>query len=176
MMAPSPGSWSVVQVYRFVTGSYNAGVAGQTVQWDCTSPDWRLHYTTTPEAYCWNDYLAALAQIPPDVTVTDPASVAEAVNPDPVPPQLSVDQGPPVFTRVTTATFSFSSSTPRSWFTCALDDAAAQVCTSPFTVASLTPGAHVLHVVATGADGLSSGPTDWKWKVGAKQPPGTPGG
>lgn len=74
MMQPGPGEWRVVQAYRFVEGrraeGYNA--------WDCTGTDWRRHWTSRPELYCLEDFLAAVDRIPASVTVTDPATVAEA--------------------------------------------------------------------------------------------------
>jgi len=67
-----PGEWSVVQMYRFVTGSNSTG----PLTWDCTSANWQDHWTSKTEAYCYNDFLSALDQIPSGVTVTDPATVA----------------------------------------------------------------------------------------------------
>ncbi len=73
LMAPGPEQWSIVQLYRFVEGSKLTGVD----RWDCTSSDWRNHYTSRPELYCYNDYLSAIDTIPTNVSVTDPATVAE---------------------------------------------------------------------------------------------------
>lgn len=74
LMSPAPGVWRTVQLYRFVEG---ASVAPGN-QWDCTSADWRQHWTSRPEVYCWVDYLSALDRIPAGVTVTDPLTVAVA--------------------------------------------------------------------------------------------------
>jgi hypothetical protein len=63
------GQWMAIQVYRLVAG---AGAA-----WDCTSADWRAHWTTQHETYCWNDLLAALQTMPAGTVVTDPATVAQ---------------------------------------------------------------------------------------------------
>lgn len=76
-MHPTAGQWSIVQPYKMITGSYRPGAtSGQT--WDCTSPNWRDHYTSISETYCWNDFLAALKTIAAGVTVTDPATVAQS--------------------------------------------------------------------------------------------------
>jgi hypothetical protein len=63
-----PSQWITLQTYLLVTGS-RAGL------WDCTSPDWRQHWTYDTERYCWDDYLSIVSSIPAGVTVTDPASV-----------------------------------------------------------------------------------------------------
>ncbi len=63
--------WITLQTYLLVTGS-RAGL------WDCTSPDWRQHWTYDTERYCWNDYVSIVSSIPAGVTVTDPASVGAA--------------------------------------------------------------------------------------------------
>ncbi len=77
LMHPAPGQWSVVQMYKFVDGS-RANAGDGTAYWDCTSPDWRAHYTSIVELYCWTDFLAALDQRSSDAVITDPTSVAEA--------------------------------------------------------------------------------------------------
>ena len=74
LMQPGAGEWSVVQTYRFVTGAHSS----PTFDWDCTSADPNLHWVNNAELYCFDDFLWALDQIPPDVVVTDPATVAEA--------------------------------------------------------------------------------------------------
>lgn len=74
---PQAGQWSVVQMYKFVEGSYNTG-ATSGPRWDCTSPNWQNHYTSVSETYCWNDFLTALKTIPAGVTITDPATVAQS--------------------------------------------------------------------------------------------------
>ena len=66
-----PDQWITLQSYVLVDGA----VPGK---WDCTSPDWHAHWTYDAERYCWNDYLSIVKSIPPNVVVTDPASVAKA--------------------------------------------------------------------------------------------------
>jgi hypothetical protein len=69
--------WFNFQGYRFVTGSYGSlGRAG--MNWDCTAADWRAHWASASELYCWVDYKRVLNAIPDTVVVTDPAGVAEA--------------------------------------------------------------------------------------------------
>ena len=69
--------WFNLQAYRFVTGA-RGPLGGAGMRWDCTSPDWRAHWASASELYCWVDYKRILNAIPPEVVVTDPASVAEA--------------------------------------------------------------------------------------------------
>lgn len=69
--------WFNLQAYRFVTGARGTlGASG--MNWDCTSPDWRAHWASASELYCWVDYKRILNAIPAGVVVTDPATVAEA--------------------------------------------------------------------------------------------------
>lgn len=70
----SSGQWAVVQFHKLVSGSNLSG----TVRWDCTASDWRLHFTSRTEMYCWNDYQRVLNAIPAGAIVTDPATVARA--------------------------------------------------------------------------------------------------
>jgi hypothetical protein len=162
MMTVGSGEWSIVQMYTFVTGSFNVGGTG--LQWDCTSPDWHAHFTTDTEAYCWNDYLAALASLPAGVTVADPATVAQAFVPDNAVPTATITAGPASPTNQTSATFTFSSSETRSWFQCSLDGAAAQVCDSGVTYSSLPDGPHTFALTATDAYG-NIGTANWNWTV-----------
>ena len=72
-----PDRWFNLQGYRFVTGAYGSLDRGG-MNWDCTGPDWRAHWASASELYCWVDYRRILNAIPDTVVVTDPASVAEA--------------------------------------------------------------------------------------------------
>jgi len=69
--------WLNLQGYRFVTGAYGS-LGRPGMNWDCTSPDWRAHWASASELYCWVDYQRILNAIPETVLVTDPATVAEA--------------------------------------------------------------------------------------------------
>lgn len=71
LAALQTGHWFILQAYVLVTGS-------KPGQWDCTSPDWRAHWTSDYERYCWTDYLELLGAVPPAAIVTDPKTVAEA--------------------------------------------------------------------------------------------------
>jgi hypothetical protein len=77
-MSVSPGSWFNVQFYRFVTGSYSSSHSS----WDCSSPDWREHWVSRNELYCYDDFLrvmdAAQAAVASGVVLADPHSVAVA--------------------------------------------------------------------------------------------------
>ena len=73
------GEWAVVQFHKLVSGSKLSG----TVRWDCRESDWRLHFTSRTEMYCWNDYQRVLNAIPAGAVVTDPVTVARAWNANP---------------------------------------------------------------------------------------------
>jgi hypothetical protein len=68
------GQWAVVQFHKLVQGAKLSG----RVRWDCTASDWRRHYTSRTEMYCWNDYVKILNAIPDAAVVTDPATVARS--------------------------------------------------------------------------------------------------
>jgi hypothetical protein len=77
LMSVGPDRWFNVQAYRFVVGA--RGVLGRSgMNWDCRSSDWRAHWASASELYCWVDYKRILNAIPEGVVVTDPATVAEA--------------------------------------------------------------------------------------------------
>ena len=70
----TPGSWSTLQFYRFVTGTSSPGTA---MQWNCTGPE-NTHWTSDAEMYCVRDFVRVLDAIPSTVTVSDPATIATA--------------------------------------------------------------------------------------------------
>jgi hypothetical protein len=71
-------TWYALQFYRFVRGAY----AGARHAWNCTSDDWRKHFTSHSELYCYRDFLLVMDALERamrrGVIVTDPATVAEA--------------------------------------------------------------------------------------------------
>jgi hypothetical protein len=69
--------WLNLQFYRLVRGR-RGGVSGSGQRWDCRSTDWRLHWTSRQELYCYKDFLRILDAVPDTVVVTDPAGVATA--------------------------------------------------------------------------------------------------
>ncbi len=70
----TPGAWSTLQFYRFVTGVSSPGTV---MQWNCSGPE-NTHWTSDAEIYCIRDFVRVLDAIPSTVRVTDPATVAEA--------------------------------------------------------------------------------------------------
>lgn len=86
--------------------------------------------------------------------------------PDTTPPETTIGTGPADPTGATSATFTFSSSEPGSTFTCSADGAAAQPCTSPWTLTGVATGSHTVAVVATDAAGNTDPtPAQWSWTV-----------
>ena len=57
MMDQQPNRWFSVQFYRFVTGTYHGG---SKWTWDCRGTDWRRHYTSQWELYCYGDFLRVM--------------------------------------------------------------------------------------------------------------------
>lgn len=74
LLAPNPGTYALVQFYRFVAGSGSVG----RLAWDCTSRSSADHWTSEGEVYCWNDYQRAISMVSPLANPVDPATVAEA--------------------------------------------------------------------------------------------------
>jgi hypothetical protein len=68
------GKWVLMQWYKLVSGSYH----DQWISWDCTSTNPANHWSNNPEDYCYNDFLNVINSISKTLTVTDPASVAQA--------------------------------------------------------------------------------------------------
>jgi hypothetical protein len=79
-------------------------------------------------------------------------------------PTVSITSGPDEFTTQTSATLTFESDAPAATFTCARDGAAAEPCTSPYTVSGLADGPHAVEVVAR-AGGRDSEPARREWTV-----------
>jgi hypothetical protein len=67
--------WTIIQWYRFVTGK-SGSVSSGSPSWDCTSSDWRQHWTNTPELYCYNDALSVMDNLNPGAAVVNPAQMA----------------------------------------------------------------------------------------------------
>lgn len=65
------GQWVLVQGYTYVTGS-SPGL------FDCTSADWRAHWTLRPEMWCWNDFQTVITSVADDVLRVTPDEVAAA--------------------------------------------------------------------------------------------------
>jgi hypothetical protein len=70
LFRPSANQYGVAQFYVLIEGV--------TANWDCTSPDWRDHWTKIEETYCRVDALAAIDARTPTAINTHPAVVAEA--------------------------------------------------------------------------------------------------
>ena len=74
----APDTWYAMQFYRFVQGSYRSA----DFTWDCTSSDWRAHFTSHDELYCYNDFLTVMDALETamanGVVVADPETVANA--------------------------------------------------------------------------------------------------
>jgi hypothetical protein len=124
LMNPGAGRAGAVQFYRFVSGSY--GRLGQTPAWDCTSSDWKQHWTSASELYCYNDFLqvanAAQTAVAGGVINADPAAIAlaqgrdmSAGQPPSPPPMVSITMSR---TELSAADFSNGETKP-----CVRDDA-----------------------------------------------------
>ncbi|HYJ60697.1 MAG TPA: hypothetical protein VE032_04450 [Actinomycetota bacterium] len=80
MTAAGPGTWFSVQFYRFVRGAHH-GSSRWT--WDCRGRDWRRHYTSQAELYCYGDFLRVMRRLRENVAAgrtidASPGRVARA--------------------------------------------------------------------------------------------------
>ena len=75
--ALTSGKWLTMQAFILVKGINPPGAA---FQWDCRSPNARLHWTTDNERYCLRDWKMVVAAIAArqDIIVTDPLTVGVA--------------------------------------------------------------------------------------------------
>ncbi len=96
LMNVAGDEWVVVQMYKLVTGT--CATTTKTcggLGWNCDGA-WQTHWTSKPELYCYDDYMSAVATIPANVLIVDPAAVAEAWNLNPA----VTDKTTPVVTAV----------------------------------------------------------------------------
>jgi hypothetical protein len=92
---------------------------------------------------------------------------------DTTPPDTAITSGPPPFTNVTDATFSFSSSEPGSTFQCQIDIYAWFTCVPPWWYPGFTYGAHTFRVRAVDpASNVDPSPASATWTVAAPTSPG----
>jgi hypothetical protein len=69
------GHWLDFQFYRLVTGS---NLTGTGPTWDCTSSNWRQHWTSDGELFCYTDFTRIMKALPSSATITDPQTVGVA--------------------------------------------------------------------------------------------------
>lgn len=84
---------------------------------------------------------------------------------DTTPPPTPEVSGPSSPSGFTSATVTFSSSEPGVTFTCSIDGATAQPCTSPLSLSGLSDGAHTVEVRSYDAAGNGSAPETVSWDV-----------
>ena len=92
---------------------------------------------------------------------------------DTTPPETTIDSGPSGTVASRNATFDFSSDEPGSSFSCSLDGAAGEACTSPATYSGLADGSHTFSVAATdGSANTDPTPASRTWTIEAGAPAG----
>ncbi|MFL5358524.1 Ig-like domain-containing protein [Archangium sp.] len=98
---------------------------------------------------------------------SSPASPERAFTVDTTAPETAIDSGPSSRrTDKGEATFTFSSTEPRSSFACGLDGADFTACASPLTLEGLGAGAHRLRVVARDVAGnVDKSPAEYSWTL-----------
>jgi hypothetical protein len=80
-------------------------------------------------------------------------------------PIATVTSGPASPATSTAATFVFTSDTSGSTFTCALDGAAPQPCSSPLNYTGLAPGPHLVSFQPTGPTGIVGTAVPYAWDI-----------
>jgi len=87
---------------------------------------------------------------------------------DTVPPETVISSGPPALTRLTGASFGFSSIEPGTTFSCRLDTSSWAPCTTPASYSTIPPGGHTFEVLAQDLAGNSDPtPAIWNWTITA---------
>jgi hypothetical protein len=90
---------------------------------------------------------------------------------DTAPPQTTIDSGPSGPTSDPSPSFTFSADEAGSTFQCRVDSATFAPCSSPYTAASLSDGAHSFEVRATdGAGNVDSSPASRSFTVDTSPP------
>jgi IPT/TIG domain/Bacterial Ig domain len=155
LMNVAGDEWVVIQVYKLVTGSSSGAVA-----WNCNGA-WQTHWTSLGEMYCYDDFMAAVDSIPPNVLTVDPASVAASWNSNPTVTQKPV----PLVQGISPASGPFGTAVTvtGSGFTGAAGVAFGANQATSFTVDSdsqitvtCPPGAGSVDVVVTTTKGISA--------------------
>ncbi|HEX7171171.1 MAG TPA: DNRLRE domain-containing protein, partial [Candidatus Limnocylindria bacterium] len=91
---------------------------------------------------------------------------------DTIPPETTIESGPPDPSASADATFAFDAGEPGSTFACALDVGAFSPCTSPATYSGLADGTHTFEVQATDpAANTDPTPASWSWTIDTSVPP-----
>ena len=85
-------------------------------------------------------------------------------------PNTTITSAPAALTSATTASFSFTSNTAASTFSCTLDGTVA-ACTSPAAYSGLAPGSHTFSVAATANGQTDLTPAQAGWRVDTSPPP-----
>ncbi|MBN1210154.1 MAG: Ig-like domain repeat protein [Myxococcaceae bacterium] len=98
---------------------------------------------------------------------TGPPAPPRTFTLDTTSPETTIDSGPPSRrTQKGEATFTFSSTEPRSTFACSLDDADFTPCASPLTLEALGAGTHRLRVSARDVAGnVDKSPAEYTWTL-----------
>jgi hypothetical protein len=131
----------------------------------CTSP-----HTTTPLSDGAHVFEVRAKDV---ATNVDPTPASRSFTVDTTPPQTTIDSGPSGPTNDSTPSFTFSADEAGSTFQCGVDSATFNPCSSPYTAAPLSDGAHVFEVRATdGAGNVDASPASRSFDVETTADPG----
>jgi hypothetical protein len=80
-----------------------------------------------------------------ELSYTSPGTISILLS---VPPETTIDSGPPALTNDSTPTFTFFSNDPNATFQCRVDGGSFAACSSPHTRSALSDGSHTFEVRA----------------------------
>ena len=91
------------------------------------------------------------------------------------PVDTTIDSGPAALTNAATATFAFHAGDSSATFSCTLDQAAQEPCTSPVTYSNLGDGNHTFTVAAAVGGATDTTPASRSWTIDTTPPPAPTG-
>ena len=150
-------------LYRDGTRIATAGVNATSAKFG--TPEYR-QYVLGVQALKTGGETSTITVEPRWVTVS--VSIPDEPTPPPPAPNITLTQQPTNPTQATSATFAWTASNAAG-FSCKLDAAAAEVCTSPKTYSSLALGAHTFVLTATGPGGQAQ--ASYSWLIESTPPP-----
>jgi hypothetical protein len=149
------------------TATDASAITSQTCAIDGGAPS----VCTSPKVYTGLSEGAHVVTLVATDAAGNSAAASRTFTVDTIAPDTTITSAPPVFSSLSSATFSFTSSESPSTFACKLDAGAYVACTSPQSYTSLSSGVHTFAVRATDTAGNTDAtPATYNWTPGGPPP------